>query len=120
MQIKLLARISAFSMLALGLSACASLSNASVSNIGNSNNDAATASDGNTTPIPAIEFTPPPVSPIDQFLAYVEGTNLSLEAQVRQREVEYAEDQELIAACMAEQGFTYYPDQFMEFTISAA
>jgi len=49
-------------------------------------------------------------SPIDEYLHLVFGTNLSPEALIRQRELENQRQEDLIAECMAAQGFQYTPD----------
>lgn len=87
-------RLLAVTSLAFAVGACGAIS---------PDNGDATAS-GNNTPAPA------PTSPIDQYLAIINGTNLSAEARIRLEEERAIREEDLVAACMAEQGFTYYPD----------
>jgi len=49
------------------------------------------------------------VSPIDEYLNMLDGTNLSTDAQIRQREAAVAWQEDFIATCMTELGFSYWP-----------
>ena len=56
------------------------------------------------------EQVPDPVSPIDEYLNLVWGTNLSPEAQIQRHAVESERIEELVAQCMNDLGFHYIPD----------
>jgi len=53
---------------------------------------------------------PAPVSPIDEYLNLVWGTNLSPEAQIQRHAAESQRIEELVAQCMNDLGFQYIPD----------
>ena len=75
---------------------------------GGGSGSAVSSGDGDQTK-PTVETTPAARSPIDEYLAYLDGTNLAPEARIRRIEDEDVRREELIAECMTEQGFTYVP-----------
>lgn len=52
-------------------------------------------------------------SPLDEYLAAVWGTNLSLEEQQRQLNAEALQREEIIQQCMHDAGFEYVPNPFL-------
>ena len=84
---------------AIGTTGCTNGANSAITD------DGATTSSQITAPP-----EPVPVSPIDEYLNLVWGTNFSPEAQIQRWENEHNRTEELIAACMADLGFTYYPE----------
>jgi len=52
----------------------------------------------------------PAVSPIDEYLNLLAGTHLSTEARIQRLDQEVIQQEDFIAECMAEFGFTYYPN----------
>jgi len=73
----------------------------------------ATASDGTTSEPPVVETpaTPAPLGALDEIMSRISvvGAQDTLQDEQAFREAEQRHREEFLAACMAEQGFTYLP-----------